>query len=802
MRSQTGNIPYTGVPEVEPTFAPADYQRIQATPREFGAQVGEGMEAVGQGLQHASDIYSDIAAQQATTSWRKQVNALMFGDPSKPGDAGLYGLHGQAFMEAREGKLKQIEDVTTQTLGTLGTARSQILFNNEARYYQARIEGEVGRQYGEESKAWGETVNNDQYQNAVADAALRPQDEDAATHALAEANAARVRRLQVLGQLPMDISKATPEQLQIVDHETRQSSIDVLESRIHALVGRNDPASVTAARGLFEKNESLLSTSKNFDALARLTEAANDGAVAHRLAFGGSGINLRPETGAQALVTPEQVTAAAQKNEVDPALANATADIESSYGANLGRRGNVFQLGPAERASVGVFGFGTPEEQAAYGTQFLARKKQELTAAFGREPTNAEVYLAHQQGTDGAVKLLRQPNARAGDIVGDAAIRDNGGDPNAPALDFTTMWQDRYDRAEAKYTGGIGGGIHAGATIAPTVNRIAATDPGVLQTPGLYPKLLEIENDPTATPKQKNEGAELAAKIYNAQYTDETRAYELHQRAVKQASEDRSKQYQADVFSANPQMTAQQAANDPALTAEDQRRVIDFIKAGANPPVNPALSHHTVMGLVEDMRLPAGNPQRIGDTAPIDAAYGQGKLTREDYDFAMSKWDNLRAPDGTKLADVEREFVKGMQSSITKSNPLMGQLDHEGDQKFYQFNWAVNHAVGQYRKDGKNPFDLFDPAKPDYLGTPEAIRPYATSMQQSAAHMPDVLGLSVPAPTAQPGAPSGLIPPPALAAPPVAPRRQGESMGDWVARMHLGLPGAPASAPIPPIANP
>lgn len=73
-----------------------------------------------------------------------------------------------------------------------------------------------------------------------------------------------------------------------------------------------------------------------------------------------------------------------------------------------------------------------------------------LTPALGRAPTDGELYLAHQQGAGGAIKLLMHPDIPAGQLVSPAAIRQNGGNPNAPAGAFTAMWLKRFDHEQAK----------------------------------------------------------------------------------------------------------------------------------------------------------------------------------------------------------------------------------------------------------------------------------------------------------------------------------------------------------------
>ena len=78
------------------------------------------------------------------------------------------------------------------------------------------------------------------------------------------------------------------------------------------------------------------------------------------------------------------------------------------------------------------------------------RNKKVLEAKLGRPVTGGELYLAHQQGADGALKLLANPNALARDVVGGkdpaSKIRLNGGDPDkTTAGAFATKWTSAID---------------------------------------------------------------------------------------------------------------------------------------------------------------------------------------------------------------------------------------------------------------------------------------------------------------------------------------------------------------------
>ena len=81
----------------------------------------------------------------------------------------------------------------------------------------------------------------------------------------------------------------------------------------------------------------------------------------------------------------------------------------------------------------------------------IARLATDNRAAFerqmGREPTDAELYLMHQQGSQGGINLLLHPNTPAGAITGTRAVSLNGGDPRAPASQFAGMWLKKFDGA-------------------------------------------------------------------------------------------------------------------------------------------------------------------------------------------------------------------------------------------------------------------------------------------------------------------------------------------------------------------
>ncbi|HEX4571249.1 MAG TPA: transglycosylase SLT domain-containing protein, partial [Dongiaceae bacterium] len=104
----------------------------------------------------------------------------------------------------------------------------------------------------------------------------------------------------------------------------------------------------------------------------------------------------------------------------------------------------LFQFMPATASYYGLTD-PTNQDQAYAAVQRLtADNASVLSRGFGRNPTDAELYLAHQQGAGGAMKLLSNPNAKAVDLVGRAAVLSNGGTADMTASDFTSMWKSRF----------------------------------------------------------------------------------------------------------------------------------------------------------------------------------------------------------------------------------------------------------------------------------------------------------------------------------------------------------------------
>jgi len=145
---------------------------------------------------------------------------------------------------------------------------------------------------------------------------------------------------------------------------------------------------------------------------------------------------------------------------------NTMAIIESGGDPNAkndsSSAGGLFQQIDSNAAAYGVTDRFDPMQSTEGAVAFAQDNTVYLAGKLGREPTGGELYLAHQQGPAGAARLLANPDTLAVDIVGEKAVKLNGGTTDMTAQEFANIWINKYDRI-AK--GGIG---PAGAPVSVT----------------------------------------------------------------------------------------------------------------------------------------------------------------------------------------------------------------------------------------------------------------------------------------------------------------------------------------------
>lgn len=137
---------------------------------------------------------------------------------------------------------------------------------------------------------------------------------------------------------------------------------------------------------------------------------------------------------------------------LDPEVGLKIARIESGFNPQAqnpqSSAGGLFQFIDSTARSYGLSDKFDPVANSEAAARFTNDNRNLLRSKLGREPTAGEIYLAHQQGAGGAIKLLSNPDASAADLLGAKAVTLNGGQPGMAARDFASLWANKLEGAK------------------------------------------------------------------------------------------------------------------------------------------------------------------------------------------------------------------------------------------------------------------------------------------------------------------------------------------------------------------
>lgn len=160
-------------------------------------------------------------------------------------------------------------------------------------------------------------------------------------------------------------------------------------------------------------------------------------------------------TGLRVRVPPSNIRtaieAAAKRNGEDPGILTSIAQIESEFDPNAqnpaSSAGGLFQFTDRTARDYRLANRFDVTQSSEAAARLLSDNRRLLEGRLGRKVTGGELYLAHQQGAGGALKLLSNPDAKAVDVVGRDAVLQNGGDESMTAAQFAAKWTAKLDTA-------------------------------------------------------------------------------------------------------------------------------------------------------------------------------------------------------------------------------------------------------------------------------------------------------------------------------------------------------------------
>jgi hypothetical protein len=179
-----------------------------------------------------------------------------------------------------------------------------------------------------------------------------------------------------------------------------------------------------------------------------------------------------------------------------------TAFLESKGNPNAknpsSSAGGLFQQTDGNAKDYGVADRFDPIQSTDGAVDFAVDNMRILTTALGREPTAAELYLAHQQGGSGARALLSNSDANVVDVLTPVykgnreraaeAVRLNGGNVNMTANEFASLWLDKFNNTKTTApTAGRPQDANAVASRSGEAVQRAVTTPAGTSSAGMSP---------------------------------------------------------------------------------------------------------------------------------------------------------------------------------------------------------------------------------------------------------------------------------------------------------------------------
>lgn len=246
-----------------------------------------------------------------------------------------------------------------------------------------------------------------------------------------------------------------------------------------------------------------------------------------------------------------------------------------------------------------------------------------------------------------------------------------------------------------------------------------------------YKAVQAMRDDQSVDPAQRLLNYQAGLKAINDFRENNIRMANVNAEQQKQIDNAFENKVIADSASPNPTITEYDVKTEPGLSAESRMRMLGWLKRDGMPEPLARTSQSTAMDLFQRMNLPDGDPNKLTDTAPIRNAFVSGNLTRADEDWLEKRFAEGSGGPGAQLGKVRAQFSKAVDAVIDTSNPLLGKIDASGKMQAYAFERFVDQKVNEYQQAKKNPLDLFDPTKPDYLGKPEIVQKFKVPLQQS-----------------------------------------------------------------------
>ncbi len=677
-----------GVPEVSPsTEGGGSYQSGRGADVEaFGGGLAQGGEALGQGALTAGKFFGRVAADDTSNQFQDFATKLMHGDSSKmvPGpdgqqvpDTGYLGLKGRAALDARPGVEKQIDEKIKELRQGLQSPEQQAEFDNFSRRYRTGVVEKVGTHADSQASSWYSSVNTATAKLAMDHISNNFDNPNEVAAGAADLTHAYVKNAQIKGGSELEVRQAMND-----------AKRDALGAQLEAMAVK-DPA---RALSVLDKNKDIAGVQYDNLASKFRTRAEQQQGI-------GAGVEAIKRTYAaqpqKTAYTNVQLSTAGAPYGISGSYLSRVHALEGDGVSPTGARG-PFQFVDSTAKQYGVKDPFDPEQAAVGAARLAADNKAALTQQLGRPPTDAELYLAHQQGAGGAAALLAHPTMTAQQALmtttkyrddpnaAARAIRVNGGDPDAPASTFSGLWT-------AKFNGAPGMAVQ---------QRRASAMQEVMANPDLSP------------------AAQAHAIAYvNQQMAAQKVAMEEDAASKKAASDQIQSDFVTKIIKGSDPSIIEAIANSP-LGGTEKENLYNFAvnKGGIEDTLSYGRAYPDVMNRI---LLPADNPSKIYDVTDVIRMRNDGLLTKKGADDVIKSMNEIKKnPDAAGIATTRASQLKyyQRQMAIDSDAPNMPGVPAFKNPKGldiydHKFVPAVEAEYNAWAKKGGDPVEFWNDRK-------------------------------------------------------------------------------------------
>jgi hypothetical protein len=150
-----------------------------------------------------------------------------------------------------------------------------------------------------------------------------------------------------------------------------------------------------------------------------------------------------------------------------------------------------------------------------------------------------------------------------------------------------------------------------------------------------------------------------AANGMDAEVADQRR-----EQQERRASDEAEGATVADLFGNSPSVTGNAILDNAALSEDARQRMLGAVARQNQPEPDASASQTTALDLLDRIRRPDGDAEKITGIGPLVEAYNRGALSRADFRFAAKQLADAGTPEGELLARHRQAYVRAMAAEV------------------------------------------------------------------------------------------------------------------------------------------